>query len=254
MAYPRLLGKSCGFSSGKYRFGMFRNEPTPQLIHQTLPVIMKYSFKLIILTLFLNYSVQGQTKVDECISINIPGDVIKLDTIVKKISLLQYYSKNETEAYMIQRLEIDSKESELNSLPSDLKSLRKTYHEILRGQIRSMKEAGFEFRDSTEFKIDKYFAYNIAYHRPESGTQNAESNIIMLNENAYISTYINRTDFNETNKNEFLNSIKIDSINNPRQMIGNSAGFKSGYIIGKIFIYGLFIFGIIYFIRQLRKK
>jgi len=41
MACPRLLGKSCGFSSGKYLFGMFRNESTPQLIHQTLAVIKK---------------------------------------------------------------------------------------------------------------------------------------------------------------------------------------------------------------------
>ncbi|KKN04784.1 hypothetical protein LCGC14_1093920 [marine sediment metagenome] len=39
MACPRSSGKSCGFSSGKYRFGMFRNEPTPQLIHKTLPSI-----------------------------------------------------------------------------------------------------------------------------------------------------------------------------------------------------------------------
>jgi hypothetical protein len=45
MAYPRLLGKSCGFSSGKYRFGMFRNESTPQLIHQTLAFIIKIDEK-----------------------------------------------------------------------------------------------------------------------------------------------------------------------------------------------------------------
>jgi hypothetical protein len=39
MACPRPLGKSCGFSTGKYRFGMFRNESTPQPIHQTLAEI-----------------------------------------------------------------------------------------------------------------------------------------------------------------------------------------------------------------------
>jgi hypothetical protein len=39
MACPRPLGKSCGFSTGKYRFGMFRNESTPQPIHQTLALM-----------------------------------------------------------------------------------------------------------------------------------------------------------------------------------------------------------------------
>jgi hypothetical protein len=51
MACPRLLGKSCGFSSGKYRFGMFRNESTPQPIHKTLPTILKKLLQIIILTL-----------------------------------------------------------------------------------------------------------------------------------------------------------------------------------------------------------
>jgi hypothetical protein len=49
MACPRPLGKSCGFSSGKYRFGMFRNEPTPQPINKTLNEQDKkatYSFPL----------------------------------------------------------------------------------------------------------------------------------------------------------------------------------------------------------------
>ena len=32
MTCPLPLGKSCVFSSGKYRFEMFRNESTPQLI------------------------------------------------------------------------------------------------------------------------------------------------------------------------------------------------------------------------------
>lgn len=209
---------------------------------------------ILCLTILLSLNVIGQTKVDEFVSINIPGNVIKLDTIVQNYTVLNYYSKNDTEAYFVQRVEIDSKESELNSLPFDLKTLRKTYRDILRGQMRRMKEAGFEFRDSTEFKIDKYIAYNITYNDPQTETKNAETNVILLNENAYVSTYVNRTNFNEKNKNEFLNSIKIDSNNKPRQMIGNSTAYKSGYIIGKLFFYGLLIFGIIFLLRKFRKK
>jgi hypothetical protein len=44
MACPRPLGKSAGFSSGKYQFGMFRNESAPQPIHQTLPTINSHHF------------------------------------------------------------------------------------------------------------------------------------------------------------------------------------------------------------------
>ncbi len=65
MACPRSLGKSCGFSSGKYRFGMFRNEPTPQLIHQTLCNITRMNKILAYILIFLTFSCLDSKKESE---------------------------------------------------------------------------------------------------------------------------------------------------------------------------------------------
>jgi len=215
---------------------------------------MKKIILTLCFTISFTISIFGQTEVDEYVSINIPGNVIKLDTIAQRLHVLNFHSENETETYLIQRIEIDSKESELNGLPYDLNSLKKTYQDIIRGQLKGMEKTDFSFKDSTEIKIDKFIGYKIRYNNSDTGMQNAESNILILNEYAYVAIYVNGTDFNDINKNKFLNSLKVNEANNPRQMIGNPSGFKVGYILGKLFFYGLLIFGVIFLIKKLRKK
>lgn len=207
---------------------------------------------LLSLALLLNISLIGQTKVDQFVSINIPGSLIKVDTLIHNIPFLQYYSHNGSESYLFQRIEMDSKESRLNNLPSDLIGLKKVYQDFTQGQIKSMTDAGFVLESSTEFKIGDYISYKISFNNPENGTQNAESNVLLLNEYAYVSTYINKTNFNTNNKDSFLNSLTIN--NNPKQMIGNSTAFKSGFILGTLLFYGVFILGIIFVIRLFKKK
>ncbi|WP_438426218.1 hypothetical protein [Aquimarina macrocephali] len=209
---------------------------------------------LLSVVLLFTFSIYGQTKVDEYISINIPGNVSKLDTIAQGLYILNFHSENETEAYLIQRMKIDSKQSELNNLPSDKKSLKESYKAITRGQIKKMEKAGFHLRDSTEFKIDDFIGYKVSYNDSETGIQNAETNTLILEEFFYVATYINGTNFNKKNKNEYLNSLKINYANGPRQMRGNSQWFKTGYILGKICIYGFLIFGAILLIKKMRKK
>ena len=201
-----------------------------------------------------NLSIFGQTKLDEFVSINIPGEVTKLDTIIENVRLLQYYSQNNTETYFIQKIQLGSEENDLNNLPYDLNSLRKSYIDIFDGQMKSMGESGYELKDSTEIKIDNYIAYDFIYNNKKTGRKSVESNVIILNDDAYLATYFNEIDFNENNKTDFLKSLTIDSIKKPSQMIGNSRSFVTGYLAGKLFFYGLLIFGIIYLIRKYRKN
>jgi len=204
------------------------------------------------LALLLSISLIGQTKVDQFVSINIPGSLIKQDTLIDNIPFLQYYSHNDSESYLIQRIEIGSKENGLNNLPSNFVDLKKFYQEFTQGQIESMNAAGFILESSTAFKIGNYISYKISFNNLENGIQNAESNVLLLNENVYVSTYLNKTNFNTDNKNFFLNSLTIN--NNPKQMIGNSTAFKSGFILGKLLFYGVLIFGIIFVIIMFKKK
>lgn len=204
------------------------------------------------LALLLNFSLLGQTKIDQFVSVNIPGNLIKVDTLINNTPFLQYYSTNGLESYLIQRIQMDSKESKLNNLPSDLISLKKMYQEFTKGQIESMNRAGFALESSTEFKIGQYIAYKIKFKNLESGVQNGESNVLLLNENAYVATYLNKENFNDGNKNTFLNSLTISS--NPKQMTGKTTAFKLGRIFGKLLFYGVLILGIIFVIRMFTKK
>jgi hypothetical protein len=95
---------------------------------------------LLSLALLLNISLIGQTKMDQFVSINIPGSLIKVDTLIHNIPFLQYYSHNGSESYLFQRIEMDSKESRLNNLPSDLIGLKKVYQDFTQGQIKSMTD------------------------------------------------------------------------------------------------------------------
>ncbi len=202
------------------------------------------SFLLIILSI----SVKGQTKIDELININFPGNVTKIDTIVGNISVENFFSQINNETYIVQKTQLGEKENELNSLPSDIESLRKSYNDFIKGSTTSMKASGYTFSNSSEFKRDKYIFFKASFNdSKELNKKVFEVNYLILNEHSYMLTYFNNVDFNEKNKDDFMNSIKIESSLKPSQTIGNTSDFKAGYIAGKIFCY-LLILGIIIFL------
>lgn len=212
--------------------------------------------KTYLLLLIFQFSIAsfGQTKVDEFLKVKFPCDVIKKDTLISNINVLNYYCENNGEIYSLQRIIVDSIQDGLNSLPSDLESLKKFYIGAEKGFTESMSKNGFKLYNSKEFAIDKYLGLQASYSNPNTNSKVIESRFILLNEYMYSIMYMSNTSFNETNKNNFLNSLKINTSKNPQQFPGNSTEYKIGYVVGQFAVFGLFIFGIVLLIKYLRRK
>lgn len=205
---------------------------------------MKPIFFLLCLLSVTTYS---QTKIDKFVSVNIPGKVEKLDTVIKNLKVENFISEVGNENFFIQKTIFDSTSIEFNSLPSDLKSLKKTYKDCIKSFFEPMEAANIHFADSSQIKIDQYLAYRVS--GKNGNIKVVESILLILNEHLYVITYFNSVDFNENNKNSFLESAKIDSTLKPSQTLGHTTEFKLGYILGKIAIY-LFIGILLYFLIQ----
>lgn len=208
--------------------------------------------KIFLLLILLSNTIYSQTKIDKFVSIQFPGKVVKLDTIVKGLRVENFISQTGNETFIVQKTILDSIGNDLNSLPSDLKSLKKTYRGSIQGYSNSLKAMNLQIADSSQFMIDKFLCYNVV--SKNENNKNAESNFLVLNEYLYIISYFNLVDFNEKSKSNFLTSIKIDSKLNPSQTIGNPTSYKIGYIFGKIFFFLVLIGIAIYFVKKKKKK
>lgn len=207
--------------------------------------------KIYFLLILFSVTIHGQTKIDKFVSVDIPGKVEKLDTIIKNVRIVNFISQSENETFMVQKTILDSTSNDLNSLPSDLVSLKKTYRGGIDGFFKSMKAANIVFEDSSQIKIDKYLGYKVSGKSGEK--KKVESIFLVLNEHIYLISYFNLVNFNENTKDHFLKSIKIDSSLKPSQTLGNTPSYKQGYIIGKIICF-LLLGGLIFFIAKKLKK
>jgi hypothetical protein len=208
---------------------------------------MKKNTLILLLILLFSISLFSQTKIDETIAIEMPGNVKKFDTIASNVSLTSYYSNNENDSYAVFRIAILSDGNELHNLPEDLKSLNKTYHQIMADQINSMSRKRFVFKDSLEIKIKNYIGYRLIYKDENSENQNAESIVLLLNGISYVITYSKVDSFNEKNKNKFLNSLRI---NKSKQIIDKPTFFDSFLSISKMIFYGILMIGLIILLRR----
>jgi hypothetical protein len=209
----------------------------------------KYTFTLFLLFIFSN-CVLAQTKIDKNISIKIPEKVQKLDTISNNTSVLAYYSKNENDSYIIMKESKILRENEKNVLDEDLKSLQKKYDQIISSQIDAMSKNGFVFKDSTQVKINNLIGYNLIYKGIDSGNKSAESKVLYINGSTYIITYSKVKNFNEVNKNNFFNSLRITNSDELKQIDEETS---LSYMYKYVFLLVLLIGLVLYYKRRKKK-
>jgi hypothetical protein len=116
-----------------------------------------------------------------------------------------------------------------------------------------MTESGYIFNDSLEIKVDGFLAYKLMFSDAETNQRNSEFIILLLNEYIYLVSYISHLDYNSKVKDSFLNSLRINTSKKPTQLLGNGSGFKFGYVLGKIAIFGGLGVLIIWLLRRGRK-
>jgi hypothetical protein len=209
----------------------------------------KYTFTLFLLFIFSN-CILAQTKIDKNISIKIPEKVQKLDTISNNTSVLAYYSKNENDSYIIMKESKILRENEKNVLDEDLKSLQKKYDQIISSQIDAMSKNGFVFKDSTQVKINNLIGYNLIYKGIDSGNKSAESKVLYINGSTYIITYSKVKNFNEVNKNNFFNSLRITNSDELKQIDEETS---LSYMYKYVFLLVLLIGLVLYYKRRKKK-
>ena len=99
-------------------------------------------------------------------------------------------------------------------------------------------------------KLNFKIGQKITFKDSISGNINAEGNLIEINGKQYFAIYSKIAEFNENRKNEFLNSIKIDSSKEVKQ-ITKPYDLKENLL--ELFFKGIFVIGIFYLIRKYKK-
>jgi|GEM_PF-800478 len=207
---------------------------------------------LIIVLLLLSISVYSQTKIDDYVAVEIPGTVQKFDTTTAGVSALSYYSNSKAESYFVMRIEEGANGKE-NRLPGDQKALKNIYHQVINNQVNSMGKKGFILLDTQEVKVKRYSAYQITYRTSDSKTESAETLLLSLNGAIYVFTYSRVGDYVVRHKDDFLNSLNINSL--AKQTADVSTDPESESSIVDFVTYGIIALVVIaFFVKQSRDK
>jgi len=208
---------------------------------------------LILLILFGVQGVTAQIAIDEYVQIKFPDEVVKLDTTIDGIRVMNWRSETVTEAFLLQKIGMEYVNTKSHEIPSNSKELSVIYNGLIAGQIKSFENDVFEFIDSVRFQINNLIAYNLTFAERTSKVVNAETQLVYVNENLYVLTYVNGTDFSITRKNDFFRSFIFNEGVRLTQISVRDKSYKFGYILGQIIGFVVVVGGVILFVRLITK-
>jgi len=138
---------------------LIRNE-TAYFLHyvsytRPLATIMKKIFIISVISLIQCFC-YGQTQFDEIISVNFPGEIEVIDTIIQGQRINGNYYNSADASYSLVKLKAGDKNDNLSKLPHDKSSLEIYYRSVLKGHARKLAENELVLIDSSFIKIDDY--------------------------------------------------------------------------------------------------
>jgi len=222
--------------------------------------------KSIIRIIFLlSLSINAQVKIDNIYSIDFPNNYEKSESIEKaelperfkgkvsnRVKVKTYTFNNSDKDFyiLITTKYINENNEPIEYNPESISELYNKYGKYSKKIIESFSRKGFKFKDSTSIRINNFFGQKISFKDSISGNTNAEGNLIEINGKQYFAIYSKIAEFNENRKNKFLNSIKIDSSKEVKQ-ITKPYDLKENLL--ELFFKGIFVIGIFYLIRKYKK-
>lgn len=214
-------------------------------------IILLLAFLLSINILYSQDTEWTKYDLDSIISLDMPGDVFEMDSIINGIKMLQIFSRSENLAFVAQRalLEKNTKNGNLSRLPYDLKSLKEEYKGIMNGMIESIP---YEYESKELIKKNGFTGYRLRFKNSMNDSI-FEVEIYILNRYAYSFLFSGSKNLHENEKKLFFESIVINPNREVSQYLGKSKGYRVGYVFGKYFFYILLIAGIIYFVVRSKK-
>ena len=212
---------------------------------------------LLLIPFFLFAVIQLSAQVinfDDLISVQKPDNVSVSDTIIQDLKVSQFLSDTGSYVFIIIRSELDPTESEINSLPYDSTSLEITYQGFIRGFNKTLRASGFNITDSLKVEFNGFIAFKINADKFQVENMVHESLILILNKYAYAFSYVG-PDFQGNNRmSDFINSVTVNSVNKPSQLIGKSPSYKIGYLAGKVLSIPLLLVILFFIIKFIIKK
>ena len=204
-----------------------------------------------LLLLLISTSLFAQTKIDSIFSIEFPTTPEKLKISEGAEKEIVFYSNNENDSFVVMSLINENGENDFEkNLPSP-EGLKSAYEKMIAAQIKAMRKKTFIFKDSTEIKIKGFRGYRLTYQDENSKKQIAESVLLLINGINFIATYSKVNEYNEENKNKFLNSITIDTSKEPKQ-VAEKYDLKGNLL--ELFFKGILVVGLFYLLRKYKKN
>jgi hypothetical protein len=203
-----------------------------------------------LLLLLISTSLFAQTKIDSIFSIEFPTTPEKLKISEGAEKEIVFYSNNENDSFVVMSLINENGENDFEkNLPSP-EGLKSAYEKMIAVQIKAMRKKTFIFKDSTEIEIKGFRGYRLTYQDENSKKQIAESVLLLINGINFIATYSKVNEYNEENKNKFLNSITIDTSKEPKQ-VAEKYDLKGNLL--ELFFKGILVVGLFYLLRKYKK-
>lgn len=205
-------------------------------------------YALLISLLLLSFPAFSQTKIDEYVTIKIPGAVQKVDNLTADAAVSTFFSNSKVDSYLVMRMAVISNGLEVNSLPENLDGLNRIYKLISKGQIESMGKKGFLLLNTQQVKFNDYSALQITYRTAESQSEGGESLLLCLNGVVYVFTYSKVSDYVPQHKSEFQKSLKINT--STKQIANVSGNSNSIFSVSNMVSYGILILVLVVFLLK----
>lgn len=201
----------------------------------------------------------SQTKIDENITVDFPGqpktleNVAKNDTLDKifNTTLKAYYLNSEEESYIAMRVNILTDGELEPELPQSDAELKEKYKQFIDEHLKSMSKKGLFFKDSTQINLNNYLAYKLTFKGKNSEQENGQSLIFYLNGVTYVFIYSEVASYSQKNKDFFFKSIKINDSENLKQI---TEPYNYWIAIAKLLLGGVFIYFMLKLIKLEKKR
>ncbi|MFO7720222.1 MAG: hypothetical protein R6W85_07265 [Gillisia sp.] len=173
---------------------------------------------------------QNIYEIDSIISVKIPGEEIKIDSLKNNKIIIQFHSTIGNSEFLVQKelFENDSINIYDSNLPYDLKSLGKYYKSLAKTYVNNSK---FKLESEKLIEKDSLKGYHLKF-KDSSNSSIYEIEYFLINKYIYSFEYKTNTEFENIEKEPFFNSIKIKSDKKLNQFTGKTQVQKSAYNFG----------------------
>ena len=218
------------------------------------PHHMKKLFVIALFSLMLTELSSQSIIFDNFISLQKPENLTAHDSVSQDLKLLEFESDTVPYSFTVVRMDLNSKDSEINYLPYDSTSLEQTYQYFIEGYNKTAREHGFEVTDSFKVDFNGFIAYKVIANTITVDTVVYASLILLLDKYAYTFSYWGPDSEGDNGLNKFLDSVTINSESKLSQTVGRSPDYKRGYLIGQVLAIPLLLVLLFFVIRFIGKR